>query len=288
MKRLTHKIIRNAAKYGAYIYTKKVIILGLFLTICAGARAQDYNGPATLSAPNTTGNYISTVSITLSSGFTTSGPFTANIQSIPNPSLTQNYIVTYTPRIIGVTTSVGLNAVYFNKTKVETAIQYFDGLGRPMQTVQVKGSPTGRDVVQPIAYDQLGREVLKYLPYSVPTAEASDGSYKSTAIADQQSFYAPAGSSGPQQVGGVAQIPTPYAGINYEPSPLNRVIEQGAPGNSWQLSTSGVSGSGHTVKVAYGINVANDIINWTVNTAGARLARHYLLCSKFVICYNNN
>lgn len=40
------------------------------------------------------------------------------------------------------------------------SVQYFDGLGRLEQTVQTKGSADGRnDIVVPIAYDELGREV---------------------------------------------------------------------------------------------------------------------------------
>jgi len=102
-----------------------------------------------------------------------------------------------------------------------------DGLGRPLQTVQVQGSAQGRDVVQPFVYDQFGREVTKYLPYALTGAAVSDGSYKTTALTDQPSFYntPPAG---------VTQIGTPVAGTAFESSPLNRPVEQGAPGADWQ------------------------------------------------------
>jgi len=257
---------------------KRIIMrshLALFLGVllCLGAfneaQAQYSNGPVTLSSANTTGNYTSSVSITLAPGFTSSVPFSAGIQTIPNPSLNQNFVITYTPRVPNIITSVGLNAVIYDKTQVQTDIQYFDGLGRPMQSVQVKGSPLGNDLVQPVVYDQLGREISKYLPYAVQNT-VGDGSYKNTAVSDQLNFYNPAGSSGTQQGNGVARIPSPYAGINYEPSPLNRVIEQGAPGDSWQLNAGG-----HTVKTAYGTNIASDIINWTVNTGGATGTTYY-------------
>ncbi len=105
-----------------------------------------------------------------------------------NPSQTQNFISTYTPRVAGLKTSTALNTASADKTQVETNITYFDALGRPAQSVQVRSSATGRDVVTPFAYDQFGRDANKYLPYSA-VAAASDGSYKSTAITDQASFY---------------------------------------------------------------------------------------------------
>ncbi|HCR75487.1 MAG TPA: hypothetical protein DIW37_03570, partial [Chryseobacterium sp.] len=42
--------------------------------------------------------------------------------------------------------------------QIET-VQYFDGLGRPKQVVNVKASPGGKDVVQHIEYDGFGRQV---------------------------------------------------------------------------------------------------------------------------------
>ncbi len=147
-------------------------------------------------------------------------------------------------------------------------VQYFDGLGRLLQTVQVKGSPTSKDIVQPVSYDQFGREAKKYLPYAI-TNGASDGSYKSDALtvnAGQDQFY----KSPPA---GVSIIPYPSESTAFESSPLNRVVEQGASGQPWQLSTSGVTGSGHTIQMAYGSNVTDDaVIMWVVSTSGTGAA----------------
>ncbi len=50
-------------------------------------------------------------------------------------------------------------------------IQYFDGLGRLIQTTTTQSSPSLEDVVLPVSYDAFGREVKKYLPY----VSGSDG-----------------------------------------------------------------------------------------------------------------
>jgi sugar lactone lactonase YvrE len=194
------------------------------------------------------------------SGTYTTLPFnlTVNPPSGFNLSQNQNYIVTFTPQVPNITNNAMLTSASGDMNQVEIGVQYFDGLGRPMQTVQVKGSPTGRDVVQPIAYDQFGREASKYLPYSAVTA--GDGSYKTTALTDQAAFYTnPASVSAP----GVVQMPglDAQATTVYEPSPLNREIEYGAPGADWQPITG--STAGHTVKIVYTANNTTPLTDTT-------------------------
>ncbi|MCT2408267.1 RHS repeat-associated core domain-containing protein [Chryseobacterium antibioticum] len=57
--------------------------------------------------------------------------------------------------------------------KKSETVQYFDGLGRPIQTVAIKATPLGRDVVMPVEYDSKGREAKSYLP--VPQAGTTNG-----------------------------------------------------------------------------------------------------------------
>src|SRR5262245_48470457 len=49
--------------------------------------------------------------------------------------------------------------------EVKQTNQYFDGLGRPFQTVIKSRSPLGKDMVTCLRYDAYGRESLKYLAY---------------------------------------------------------------------------------------------------------------------------
>lgn len=226
------------------------------------------NGPITLSSPGTTGNYTSNVRITLGNGFTSTAPFSASIKLVDcipytnNFTQSQNFVLVSTAKASGYTYAGQLTGQ--GTCQLTQTVQYFDGIGRPVQTVQVKGSPFGYDVVQPMAYDAFGREVTKYLPYALSTG-TSDGSYKTNALtpgAGQSQFYNNGVSGATQQSSGVVNTAYPVATNVLEASPLSRLTEQGAPGATWQ------PGSGHTVKKAYGANVSGEVTLWMVNAAG--------------------
>ncbi len=145
-------------------------IIGLLMLTSAGVMAQS-DGPLTLSSAGTTGAYTSNASITLAPGFSTTGTFSATIQAqtcatlLNNFTLSQNFVLTNIPRIAGFTNIAQLTGV--SSCSLQQAVQYVDGLGRPIQTIQVQASPLGLDMVAPQAYDSYGREVYKYLPYTL-------------------------------------------------------------------------------------------------------------------------
>lgn len=140
--------------------------------------------------------------------------------------------------------------------KARQSVQYFDGLGRPLQHIQIQGSPQKKDILQPIVYDPGGREAVKYQPYTVAN---NSGAYRQFAIAEQGTFY----NSPPD---GIKATPSPFSVTVYEPSPLNKVVEQGFPGNVWQPFSPLVVNSGHTIKMGYDTNIANEVKLWTINT----------------------
>lgn len=76
-------------------------------------------------------------------------------------SANQNYIVTNTFRKAYTTIPTNPTTNDFIQE-----VAYFDGLGRQIQTVTTKASPTFKDIVEPQEYDGFGRESKKYLPYS--------------------------------------------------------------------------------------------------------------------------
>ncbi len=136
-------------------------------------------------------------------------------------------------------------------SQVSVTTQYFDGLGRPIQTVHKQASPNGNDLVQPIEYDAFGRETKKYLPY---VSSDATGSFKTDALGTtgkQSAFYS--GNSN------IANDPFPFAETVFEASPLNRVLEQGAPGTNWQIS------QGHTIKKLERTNTLNEVRAWNYN-----------------------
>lgn len=164
---------------------------------------------------------------------------------------TQNYVIESTVKTSGKKTAAAF--ANFVVDSVNRTITYYDGLGRPLQSVQWKGSPAKRDLVTPIAYDAYGREDKKYLPYAA-TAATSIGSYKTTAITDQNSFYtSPSGTT--WTAPGVVVIPgnNALSKTVFEASPLNRVLEQGAPGAVWQPGARTTT-AGRSVVTSYSSN----------------------------------
>ncbi|TCD05837.1 RHS repeat-associated core domain-containing protein [Pedobacter frigidisoli] len=176
-----------------------------------------------------------------------------------SPSGNQNYIVETTVRVPDKKTGASLSTL--GVAGANRTIQYLDGLGRPLQSVQWQASPSGKDIIQPVEYDAFGREARKYLPY-VDLPGTANGSFRSGAAASQGGFYA----SPPT---GVSVNTYPFAQTQFEPSPLNRVEQQGSPGAAWQLS------AGHTQRLEYGTN-AGEVRLWAVNGGGASSSGSYV------------
>ncbi|WP_190277229.1 DUF6443 domain-containing protein [Taibaiella lutea] len=112
---------------------------------------------------------------------------------------------------------------------------YFDGLGRPLQTVVKRGHAKGNDLVNVHVYDSLGRETYQYLPYAAPTAGTLvfgyvPGNIKLKDSTQMRGFY--------EQAGADEQ---PYGMTQFDNSPLNRVVKQMAPGKSWVGGSRGVT-----------------------------------------------
>jgi hypothetical protein len=196
------------------------------------------------------GNYTVTVTKAGVTGSGTSTPFTVLAQF---DGVNKNYILSRTPmREIKDVDKLAVLPI----DSVTQSIQYFDGLGRPIQSVIIQGSPDKKDIVQPIVYDQFGREAVKYLPY---VSTEANGWYKQNALTHQSNFYDP-NTPTPKVAADVA----PFAVTVFEPSPLNRIIKLGAPGTDWQPDdVNTYNSTDHTIKKAYEFNEENEVLLWT-------------------------
>ncbi|WP_294286220.1 DUF6443 domain-containing protein [uncultured Chryseobacterium sp.] len=143
-----------------------------------------------------------------------------------NPSIGENYIYTKTnlsdPSLPGT-------------PKIAETVQYFDGLGRPSQVVNVKASPSGKDLVIQIPYDPFGRQTESWLPAPMAT---SNGAIQSGVGSAAQTYY---------------NDNFPFSRNNMEASPLNRVLSQVQPGSDWQQ---------HPVGLEYEVN-GGDVTKYT-------------------------
>ncbi|MEO0333450.1 MAG: DUF6443 domain-containing protein, partial [Bacteroidota bacterium] len=166
----------------------------------------------------------------------------------------QNYIITYTPREAKTTEA----KVTFTSpaTEVAKTIEYVDGLGRALQTISKEAAPSGNDMVQPHEYDAFGRKARSYLPYARPVG--TDGTFQVNAVVDQDDFY-----QNPPTA--VESDREPYAVTEFEPSPLNRVDQQGSPGDDWQPNT------GRAIGYQYLVNDGSAVYQvqqWSLSAAG--------------------
>lgn len=137
---------------------------------------------------------------------------TVGILNLYSQSADRNYIRTRT---------------YTNETGTAylDQIQYFDGLGRPNQLVQAGVTPTKQNLVTLQEYDAFGRESNTWLPAVVT---GNNGVYIDPATVKTGSIS----SNGNDQ--------SPYSQPVYEASPLNRVLEQYAPGADWKTNKKAV------------------------------------------------
>ena len=126
-------------------------------------------------------------------------------------------------------------------------VEYFDGLGRPFQTVLKKVTASSSNLVTLQEYDVAGRAANSWLPIVSSAEYVAPASFKSSAP------------------GNYGNDSRPYGQPVYEASPLNRTVKEYGPGAAWH--------GGHSVNTDYLANsTANaqlNCINYSVSSAGA-------------------
>ena len=182
-----------------------------------------------------------------------SGILLFSVHSTFAQTATKNYITSYHPQV-AVTNEWALPGL--SKEDGQRSITYFDGLGRIEQQIQVAGSPLGYDMVTPVKYDVFGREVRKFLPYTMSII--NNGTFVTADSTGQVSYYT--------ALYGSTDGTKAFSKTEFETSPLNRPLKQGAPGSVWQPNT--VAASDYSIKYNYGTNSATDSVRlWTLNSS---------------------
>lgn len=147
----------------------------------------------------------------------------------------------------GLTTSSFTPAAQMLSDGTFHALSFLDGLGRPVQSQITKCTALNRNLVQHHEYDALGHESKKWLPFSKLNPEHQ---FLLDADSECQSFHA--GTTW------IAQTAFPFAQEIIEESPLQRVIEAGSPGESWQPGEN-------TLRATYTVNDDFEVLRWTAN-----------------------
>ena len=125
-------------------------------------------------------------------------------------------------------------------------IVYYDGLGRPFQTVFKGITPSNQNLVSLQEFDEMGRESKSWLPVVSTSDYVAAGDFISNAP------------------GSYNNDSRPYYQSVYEFSPLNRMVQQYGPGVAWH--------SGHSVTTEYLVNTTIsplNCINYSVNSSGS-------------------
>jgi RHS repeat-associated protein len=176
-----------------------------------------------------------------------------------NICMNENYIIVNNVQVDNVVSIDMIDGL--SETQKNQSIQYFDGLGRLSQSIVTKGSPERFDIIQPVKYDDFGRESRNYLPY----VGGTNGWLKQNAFIEQQTYYTNNSNSN------IATDPRPYSETLFEASPLNRPDKDYGAGQAWAPVAAG--GNNKFVQHAYLINKHGTALNeekiiaWTLGNA---------------------
>jgi RHS repeat-associated protein len=131
------------------------------------------------------------------------------------------------------------------------SVLYSDGMGRSIQEIAVRQSPAYKDLVNFHQYDQTGRESKFFAPF---TKAGNNGNRVLNPETNQAHFY--------NNSNWVAHTNFPFAEIEYENSPLDRVLKQGSMGEQWQVNGD------HTIEQNTLVNDNNEILLWKITSNG--------------------
>lgn len=150
--------------------------------------------------------------------------------TIQSYTMTKNYVV---EKVYLESAASAAGARFVNN------VVYLDGFGRKMQEIQVGGALNGTaDIILPHVYGVQGRIEKEYLPYS---KTSNNGAFvlNATNISNWNIY-------------GTLDAPYAFTKVEYDNSPLDRVVKRTGPGKNWHLFKKGII-------TTYGMNEANEV-----------------------------
>lgn len=161
-----------------------------------------------------------------------------------------NYVYTRVYQVDGFTDNTTIP--FFNSSdNIIQNIDYIDGLGRLLQNVAIDQSPNKNDIITHVEYDGFGRMENEWLPYAA--SDTNLATLRVNSKFETENYY---------NTEKYEYTQNPYSEKFIEPSPLNRVLKQAAPGNDWALNENG---DDHAIEFAYEANVDNEVRLFNVN-----------------------
>ena len=194
-----------------------------------------------------------------------------SIYAQSGPDYSRNFIVGTVVRVSGAKDTATVNALPVGSAM--RTVNYYDGLGFPSQTVSVGAVGGGaHDLVLHKEYDRYMRESKVFLPYADLSVGSRQG-FRDGAGAATSEFYRDGSQTG------MSPDSAPWSVTVYGNSMLDRVLEQGFPGEVWQPSSERTDTSGRTQAYGYGTcsSSGDDVVRlWTVVSGGISSSGDYL------------
>ena len=194
-----------------------------------------------------------------------------SIYAQSGPDYSRNFVVGTVVRVSGAKDTATVNALPVGSAM--RTVNYYDGLGFPSQTVSVGAVGGGvHDLVLHKEYDRYMRESKVFLPYADLSGGSGQG-FREGAGAATSEFYRDG------SLTGMSPDPAPWSVTVYGNSMLDRVLEQGFPGEVWQPSSERTDTSGRTQAYGYGTcsSSGDDVVRlWQVVSGGISSSGDYL------------
>ena len=194
-----------------------------------------------------------------------------SIYAQSGPDYSRNFVVGTVVRVSGAKDTATVNALPVGSAM--RTVNYYDGLGFLSQTVSVGAVGGGaHDLVLHKEYDRYMRESKVFLPYADLSVGSRQG-FRDGAGAATSEFYRDGSQTG------MSPDSAPWSVTVYGNSMLDRVLEQGFPGEVWQPSSERTDTSGRTQAYGYGTcsSSGDDVVRlWTVVSGGISSSGDYL------------